>query len=75
MREKFYEEEMSCQFLSNCGQLIFLMLVFCMIKGIFWMLKNVVSAKGQLKSKMAINMIKINNYINIEFFISIMDMF
>jgi ABC-type multidrug transport system fused ATPase/permease subunit len=75
MREKFVENEMSCQFLSNCGQLIFILVICGLLKVTLIMLKNVVSDTGTLKSKTAITVTKINNYVNIEFFISIMDMF
>lgn len=75
MRPKFEENEMSCQFLSNCGQLMFIILICLLIKGTLWMLKNVMNDKAKLKSKLAVAMTKANNYINIEFFISIMDMF
>lgn len=75
MRKKFVENEMSCQFLSNCGQLIFILIICLLMKITFLLLKTVVSNSGSLKTKTAITITKLNNYINVEFFISIMDMF
>ena len=75
MREKFVENEMSCQFLSNCGNLITIFLIALVFKGILQLLRNVVTDSGQIMSKTAVRITKINNYINVEFFISLMDMF
>lgn len=39
------------------------------------MLSNIVNEEGKLKSKLAITIIKMNNLINVQLFISLMDMF
>ena len=75
MRPKFEENEMSCQFISNCGSLIFLMIIVLFIKGVAVMLETVVTDKGKLMSKTAIKIYQFNALINLEFFITIMDMF
>lgn len=43
IRTKFAENELSCQFISNCGQLIFISLILILIKLIFWILNKAVT--------------------------------
>lgn len=76
IRTKFAENELSCQFISNCGQLVFITLILMLIKVIFWILNKAVQDPHKLPSNFARRIMKINNEIlNIEFFISVMDMF
>ena len=75
MRVKFEENDMSCQFISNCGSLVFLLLIVLFLKGITAMLTMVVTDKGKLMTKLGIRVYQFNSMINLEFFIQVMDMF
>lgn len=75
MREKFAENEMSCQFVSNCGSLVFLLIILLFVKGVAIMLVSVVTSKGTLMSKIGVKVYQFNALINLEFFIQVMDMF
>ena len=75
MRTKFAENEMSCQFISNCGSLVFLMLILLFVKGVTTMLVTVVTDKNKIMSKVGIKIHQLNAIFNLSFFIQVMDMF
>jgi len=73
--EKFLDEEMSCQFLSNCGSLMFIMILSFLLKLIIMMIKTAVISKDKLKSKLALTIIKIDDIFGYEFYLALLDMF
>lgn len=75
MKPKFVENQMSCQFISNCGNIISLFILLLFLKFAAWMLKTAFNKKNQLKSDLALKFFKFNSFFNMELFISLMDMF
>jgi hypothetical protein len=76
IKPKFAENEMSCQFISNSGNLFFLMLLLLFIKLIVVVLKATSSsAVGVAKSWFHLKLVKLNTVMGYELFISFMDMF
>lgn len=76
IRPKFAENELSCQFISNCGQLIFIALLLAMIKFGMFILKNaMVKREGSIDTKWGVRIGKMYQAMGKSFFVSIMDMF
>lgn len=75
IKEKFLDEDMSCQFLSNCGSLIFIMILTFIFKGVLWMSKSAVTTSGQLKGKLGIFITKADSLFGYEFYLGMLDMF
>ena len=76
IRPKFAENDLSCQFISNCGQLIFIAILLCAIKFGFFILKNAMSTReGTVDTKWGVRVGRIYESMGKEFFVTIMDMF
>lgn len=76
IRPKFNENEMSCQFFSNCGSLMFIILFLLIIKFFLVVIKWSVTTKndGRLMSRTTIIAHKLCDSLDYEFCIDIMDM-
>lgn len=76
IRPKFAENDLSCQFISNCGQLIFIALLLALLKFGLFILKNAMSTReGFVDTKWGVRVGKIYDSFGKEFFVTIMDMF
>lgn len=75
IKPKFQESDMSCQFLSNCGSLIFIMLLTFIFKLLLWMARTAVTSKEELMGKMGLLLNKIDSIFGYQFYLSLLDMF
>lgn len=76
MKPKFAENEMSCQFISNSGNLFFLMLIIIFLKLVVILVKVTSrSPSGQMQSSLHLKFAKLDGAMGYSFFISFMDMF
>jgi hypothetical protein len=76
MKPKFAENEMSCQFISNSGNLFFLVLVIILIKVIVVLVKVTSrSPVGQVQNSVHLKFAKLDRVMGYSFYISFMDMF
>ena len=74
IREKFYEQEMSCQFLSNCGQILFLLMTIAFGRFLVFLIKTGSYQKGRPQTKFWFFMNRLDGYFNVEFMVTMMDM-
>lgn len=76
IKPKFAENEMSCQFISNSGNLFFLIIIILGIKLVIILVKATSSSPaGVAKSWINLKFTKFNESMGYEFFINFMDMF
>lgn len=75
MKEKFEENNMSCQFLSNCGPLIVILILVVLMKLMAWVMDTALTSSTELRSNLSMKVHQFNEGLNFEFFISFMDMF
>lgn len=75
IKEKFLDEDMSCQFLSNCGSIIFIMILTFILKIGLLMAKTAVTNEQKLMGNLRIIITKINSIFGYEFYLNLLDMF
>ena len=75
VREKFAENDMSCQFASNCGNLLTLLIIILLFKGILSIFSLGFREKNKALTGLGLKMNNFNDKINIEFFITVFNMF